>query len=170
MKALFFALVLASPLAHSALNMKPGLWGLDMKITHNGKEFNPAAEMQKAFAKMPEAQRKKMMDMMGEKASVGIGKNGESQVCYSKEVIEKPESIGKQSQKCVTKIITQTSSKIVTNFKCEDGSSGDASWIMNSPTTMTGLVNMKDPRGQASQINYKGKFIKADCGKIRPVI
>lgn len=170
MKVLFFALVLASPLAHSALNMKPGLWGLNMKIIQNGKEFNPAAEMQKALAKMPEAQRKKMMEMMGDKASVGVGKDGETQVCYTKKMLEKPDSLGEQSRKCDTKIITQTSTKVVTSFKCEDGSSGDGTWTMNSSENMTGLMNVKDPRGKTSQINYKGKFIKSDCGKIKPAI
>lgn len=171
MKSLLFVLVFASPFAHSALNMKPGLWGLDMKVLHNGKEFNPAAEMQKAMAKMPEAQRKKMMEMMGEKANVGVGKNGETEVCYSKKILENPESLGNQSgQKCDTKVVTQTADKVVTKFKCEDGSSGDASWTFSSPVNMTGLVNLVDPKGRASQINYKGKFIKADCGKIKPII
>lgn len=171
MKILLFVLALASPFVHSAFNMKPGLWSLNMKVIHNGKEFNPAAEMQKAMSKMPEEQRKKMMEMMGEKTNTGVGKNGETQVCYTKNILDKPESLGKKSDhKCDTKIITQTIDKVVTSFKCDDGSTGDASWTLTSPENMIGLVNLKDPKGKASQVNYEGKFIKGDCGRIKPVI
>lgn len=170
MKFFVIALFVTTSFAHAALNMKPGLWNINMVIKSEGKEFNPAAQMQAAMAKMPEAQKKKMMEMMG-KQGAGMSSDGKTQVCYSKAMIEKPDSFGKQANtKCDTKIVTNSSSKVVTNFKCEDGTVGDATWTVAGAEKMTGLVNVKDPKGKASTINYTGSFAKADCGSVKPVM
>lgn len=170
MKYFAIAFLLSSTFANAALNMKPGLWKVGMMIESDGKKFDPTAQMKASLAKMPEAQKKQMMDMMA-KQGAGISANGDTQVCYTKAMIDKPESFQKQQEmKCDTKIIKNTSSEVSTNFKCEDGTTGDSKWSVTSPEKMTGLVNVKDPKGKLSKINYTGSFVKADCGAVKPAI
>jgi hypothetical protein len=170
MKSLFVTLMLVSPLAYSALDMKPGLWKVDMVIKTNGKEIRPQTEMQKAIAKMPEAKRKQMLEMMGE-VQPSIDPNGGTKVCYSKAMLEKPESIGQQAaKKCTTKLVTNKPKKVVTNFKCEDGTKGDATWSVKNSKSYTGLVNIVSAKGEKSEINYKADFVTEDCGKVKPIL
>lgn len=167
MKSLFVTLMLASPLAYSALDINPGLWKVDMVIKTNGKEIRPQTEIQKAIAKMPEAKRKQMLEMMGDMKDPDAG----TKVCYSKAMLEKPESIGQQeSKKCTTKVVTNKPKKVVTNFKCEDGTKGDATWSVKNPKSYTGLVNIVSPKGEKSEINYNADFVTEDCGKVKPIL
>lgn len=170
MKLILMTLLLSSSYSFASLDMKPGLWSMAMVIKSDGKEINPTEQMQKAMANMPEEQKKKMTEMMA-RMNTGIGKNGETQVCYSKKMIENPELLGKNTdQKCDTKLLTNNSKTVKSSFKCNDGTSGDATWDIKTSETLTGLVNVKDPKGKKSQINYNGKFLKADCGSVKPVI
>jgi hypothetical protein len=170
MKFFLVILLLASPQAFSALNMKPGLWNVKMNMKTGGKEINPSAEIEKAMAQMPEAQKKKMQDMMG-KMKAAPAQDGGMNVCYSKAMLEKPEKLGTQKDKeCDTKVITQTSSKVVTNFKCEDGTKGDGTWKITSSSAYTGLMNIVSPKGEKSQINYTANFLATDCGKVQPIL
>jgi len=172
MKYLLVFFMLHTTFAYSALNMKPGLWKVKMVMKSDGKEIDASSEMQKAMAKMPEAQKKKMMEMMGKMKS-GIAQDGGMQVCYSKAVLDTPENLSKQkdqNKKCDTKVVTQTPSKVVTNFKCEDGTIGDGTWKVVSPSAYNGVMNITSPKGEKSQINYTAKFLTPDCGKVKPII
>lgn len=169
MKYFLLGLLISSPGAWAALNMKPGLWKVDMRVTSDGKTVNPSETMKNAMAKMPEADKKKMMDMMG-KMDTGVGPNGETNICYSKKAIDKPETMGRPSPDCKTTLVTNTGNKVVSNFTCKDGTTGDAIWDLKSPENMMGKINVRDPKGKNSEITYDGKFIQADCGKVKPVI
>lgn len=169
MKYLLVSLTLLSTASWGALDMKPGLWKVDMRMTSDGKTVNPSNQMKTAMEKMPEAEKKKMMDMMG-KVNSGVKPNGETTICYSKEVVQKPESMGRPSPDCKTSLVTNTGNKIVSNFTCKDGTTGDSTWDMKTPESMMGRVNVRDPKGKTSQITYDGKFVKADCGDVKPVL
>jgi hypothetical protein len=170
MTFLFVTLFLIGHVAYSALDMKPGLWKVDMVIKSGGKEIRPQNEIQKAMAKMPEARRKQMLEMMGEIKSDLDPQTG-TQICYSKEMLDKPESFGKQeSKKCTTKVVTSTPKKVVTHFKCEDGTQGDATWSVKSPKTYNGLVTIVSAKGEKSEISYNANFVGTDCGKVRPLL
>ncbi len=170
MKFLASLLVLVSPLAYSALDMNAGLWKVEMVIKTNGKTMNPAAEMQKAMANMPEEKRKKLQAMMGD-IRPGVADNNAVNVCYSKEMLEKPESINKQTdKKCDTKVVTNTPKKVVTNFKCEDGSKGDATWTVKNKNSFNGVVNVVSAKGEKSEMTYKADFVSGECGKVKPVL
>ena len=170
MRSLFVTLLLVSPLAYSALDIKPGLWKVDMVIKANGKEIKPQTEMQKAIDRMPEAKRKQMLEMMGEVQAMP-DPNAGTKICYSQAMLEKPESIGHQEAKnCTTQIVTNKPKKVVTNFKCEDGTKGDATWSVKNSKSYTGLVNIMPAKGEKSEINYKADFVTDDCGKVKPIL
>ena len=171
MKYLFCLLLFSTTSSWGAVNMKPGLWSLDTKISTGGKEIDPSAQMREAMAKMPEAQRNKIMGMLGKNGKMRLGQTGDTQVCYSKKLIENPTNFeNNQNQKCSTKLIVNTKKKIVSAFKCTNGSSGEGSWNFDSEKSMSGVVKMKDASGKTSQIKYQGKFLKADCGQVAPIL
>ena len=170
MKHLFFAFLLSVTLpAFSMINMKPGLWKIDMKIKANGKTIDPSAQLKAAMKDMPEEQRKQMMKFM-DKTNSGIGQGGDIKVCYTKKMLEKPEGLSQHPKgKCTTKVISQTSSKIVTKFSCEDGTTGDGTWNISNPNLYSGDVKVKSPKSGVSESSFKGEYLSADCGNVKPL-
>lgn len=162
----------ASLLSQSAfaLDVKPGLWKMAMKMKSNGKEMDPSAQIKAAMAKMPEAQRKQMMVMMG-KMHAGISEDGDIQVCYSKEMLAQNKfAMGKNVKTdCDTKIVTNTPKKVETEFTCKDGSKGKATFTTKNPQSYQGVLNMDSPKHGKSEINYSGTFVNADCGTVKPL-
>jgi len=169
MKKLMFLVLFLSFQTFAALNMTPGLWELDVKIKAKGVESDPRAEIQKALAKMPEAQRKKMEAMMASMGA-GISSNGAIKVCYSEEMLKKDTlAPDDKFKKCKTNIVTKTAQKMVTDFICEDGTKGKATWKVESKEKLKGLVEMTK-KGEDSKINYTGKFVNKSCGAIKPIL
>jgi hypothetical protein len=169
MKFLILTLLIASPSAWSALNMKPGLWKMNMRIVSEGKPVEVTGQSPNPAKNIPEAEKQKLMSLMG-KSNAGVGPNGETNVCYSKEAIRQPEKVAKPEPKCETTLVTNTATKVVTNFKCPDGTTGDATWDVKAADTMMGMVNLRDPQGKTSQVSYNGKFQQDACGKVKPVL
>lgn len=156
--------------AYAALDMKTGLWKVQVKVNNGGKEMNLQDEMQKALAKVPPEQKKKMMEMMGKmNTGAGIGENGDLQVCYNTAMLGNEASILNQNKdkKCDTKIKEKSSKKFVADFTCTDGTKGTATWIVNSQTSYTGTVKA-EKAGKKTEINHQGQFVSKDCGNIKP--
>jgi len=173
--------------AFAGLNMKPGLWEIKMNMQGaDGGQKDPMAEMHKAMAGMSPEQKKQMAAMMGKVGSMGsmgamgtkgkmpapamgLSPAGNIQVCYTKEMLENEESITKQQgKKCKTDITKKTSTNVVANFKCEDGTSGVSNWTIKNATSYLGKVDIKDKDGKKTHMTFNGKFAKADCGNIKP--
>ncbi|MBL7715550.1 MAG: DUF3617 domain-containing protein [Bdellovibrionales bacterium] len=181
MKSIFAALVLSSfvsPQAYGALDMKPGLWKVDLKIKAAGKEIDSEKlkQMKAMMDSIPEAQRKQMAQMMGKMGGKDMpdmnqfmGPKGDIQICYTKEILDKPENMGnyEKNRKCDFKVKSSSSTQVETDFKCEDGTEGSAHWKILSPETYEGTVSAKTKRGLA-EIKHKGTFVSADCGKVKP--
>jgi Protein of unknown function (DUF3617) len=161
-----FVLISFQLLAADSLKMKPGLWNVEMKIKGaDGKEFDPSAKVREALANIPEAQRKKMMEMMGEMKPAMSQKTG-FDVCYTKEMIEDPTALAKnagQQGKCDSKLISQSKSEVKTQFTCKDGTTGDTSWKVGHPDSYDGIVNMKSPSRGNQTLIFKGKFLTEKC-------
>lgn len=168
MRYLAFILLISSN-AFAALDMRPGLWAVEMIVKEDGKTLDMANEMKKAMAKMTPEQKKAMMDKVGQNA--GLGKDGKMQICYSKEMIENPEALVKRPKpNCKTNVIKDSKDEVVTNFKCPDGTSGNSNWSVTNSKSYKGLLHMVTQQGEPSDINYTGEFISGDCGKIKPVL
>jgi hypothetical protein len=149
--------------------MKPGLWNIEMSIKgENGKEINPTAAIQSALAKIPEAQRKKMTDMMGQFSAPKTEGNG-MDVCYTQDMLKDPSSIAKHDQgRCESTLVSKTDKEVKTNFKCKDGTTGDANWKVLSDSKYEGEVNINSPKRGKSKMSYKANFKTKDCGKVKP--
>lgn len=147
----------------SDTKMKPGLWEVKMKISSGGKEIDPLAELKKQMDKMPEAQRKMIMDQMAKQSPV---KNNLTQVCYTQEMVDSPEKISEEEQEdkdCTHKVVSKTATKVVSTFKCKEGHSGTAVWELKNANNMRVTMDSKDKNGKAGKMEYSAKFLKSKC-------
>jgi hypothetical protein len=168
MRFLLLMILSCQTSAFAALDIKPGLWSLTTKMKREGKEMDHMAQMQKSMAKMSPEQKKKMTEIMGQ-AGAGIGSGGEIQVCFTKDQFAKPETtVSEQFKKCDSKIMTNTSTKMVMTFTCKDGATGEMTFAAPDPKVYTGTMLMKSSKGVASEISYNGKYIAAECGVVKP--
>lgn len=151
------------------LDLKPGLWEVSMKM--KGDEATQLkTEMAKALAGLPAAQRKQAEAMMAAQGGADALMNRAVSTCYTKEGLEKPETLATDSEgDCQNKITEQTSKRIKVSFSCKDGTTGSGEWNLKSSTAYNGSMQMKRKTGGPLSINYAGKFLKADCGDVKPL-
>lgn len=166
----------ASAPAASAQNMKPGLWELSNKISSSdGKMQSAMAEMQQQLASMPPAQRKAMLQMMeknGMQMSAGTGGAMTTRMCMTKEMIQRKE-FPVQEGNCKQKVAQQSAGKMKIAFSCTDpATSGEAEMTMESDTsyrTRMRVKSIEDGEQQIMDVDVAGKWLGADCGKLRPI-
>lgn len=151
--------------ANAAFKIKPGLWEIETKTQMAGQgSQDMSAKMQEAMKKMNPAQRAQMEKMMGQHG-VGFGDKG-MKVCHSEKT--SPETlIQEKNSNCSITDKEDLSDGIKFKFKCEKGS-GAAEYRMTSDTTYTGWNEMETARGK-NKIEFKGKFLSANCGNIKPL-
>lgn len=167
MKVLLVLIGLISLNTYSApMKMKPGLWEIKMKIFHDGKEFDPMAEVKKQIEKMPEAQKKLILEQMSKGGPEA--QNNITTVCYTKEMVDSPEKIAAEDNEesdCDHKVKSSSANKVVSEFTCKDGNRGTTTWELVSPIQTRILTDAVDKKGKKSQMKYEAKFLKANCGK-----
>ena len=157
----FLLLFFVSTSAFAALDMKPGLWSVDMKVYDDNKTIDITEEMKKNVSQLK--------DHMGKHAS--IGKDGKLQVCYSQKLLNSPEVLTASRQSnCKTDVVKDTPTLVSTRFKCDDGTSGNSNWTVKNAKTYHGKIHMVTPNGEPTDIKYTGNFLSSDCGKIKPLI
>lgn len=160
--------------AEAALSIKPGLWTIEMKMKKDGKEFDPQAKMKEAMAKMSPQQKKQIQEMM---AKMG-GKNGPAfgmnekgmQVCFTGKSLQNEEFLHQHRQSnCETTFPVKSPTRVVTEFKCKNGTKGSAEWKVKDSTHYQGAVRIIDGKGAKSEIDYLGTFASEDCGNVKPI-
>ncbi len=175
MKSLALLFALAALPVTAAVNMKPGLWRIDTVVVRDGKETDPTAHMKAALAKMSPEQRKHVEEMMGKMGGahgappVGLGKDGGVQVCYTPAMLANPQGMANQHAPsgCKSRVIEHSALKLSVEFQCEDGSKGKGAWSTTSDT-FEGKMELDSPKSGKSVVRNKGKFLSADCGKLKP--
>ena len=156
-------LVTAMPV-WATMNMKPGLWSVQVEVENNGKKINVSNEIAQAMAKMSPEQRKKMQEMMGNMAN----DQGGTQTCFTQDMLTPEKMLKQQSnKKCDMKLTTNTPAVMVGSFTCVDGTKGDMKWETSSDK-MKGIINTVSPKRGKAVMNIAGKFVASDCGKIKP--
>lgn len=180
-RLLILSLMFASP-SFAALSIKPGLWTIETKMKKDGKEYDPQAKMKEAMAKMSPEQKKQMEQMMAKMSAkmghpsnpnaasaFGMSEKG-MQVCFSGKTLQNEEFLNQHKQHdCTNNFTTKSSTRVVMEFKCKNGSNGTAEWNVKDSTHYQGAVKMTNSKGDKSEINYLGTFTSADCGKVKPI-
>ena len=170
MMILFASLLTLPANASTSFDIKVGLWKMEAKFDQAGMKQPDSEMMKKAMESMPAESRKMMQDMMA-KNGVAMGKNGEQLICISKNMLKNPETITppQQGQNCKTKTIKTTGKEVEMEIHCEDGTDGKLKWKASSSSAFSGVMELKMADGKISKIEQNAKFVKSDCGKLKPL-
>ncbi len=163
-------------LAVQAQKIAPGLWEMTMNANAAGGSEMQAdlARMQEQMAAMPPDQRKMMEGMMA-KQGVGIGAGGSAgaiRTCVSKEQAERGDVPQDPDGRCKRDSMERSGSTVRFKFTCANppskGSgeitlSGDKAYAMKMVVDST-----SEGKRQRIEMQQSGKWVAADCGKLKP--
>ena len=164
------ALALALPVA--AQTMKPGLWEMNNKMS-GGQMDQAMAEMQKALADMPPDQRRQMeaaMAKQGVKMMPSAGGGMVVQMCLTKEQVERNDV--PLDKGCTTTRNERSGGKMKFAYTCSNPPSSGEGEASFTPETYTSRMTMKsvvDGKPETVTMEGKGKWLKADCGNVKPM-
>ena len=168
------ALLAATTLAQ-AQSMKPGLWEYSSTMKSASGEMEAAmAEAQKQMASMPPEQRKQFEQMMaaqGMASSPGGRGPQVTRVCVTPE--EAANFDIQSDPQCKQEITQRSASGMKMRFACTgDGKTeGEGSISLRGDTAFTSNFVIKTQSGGKSDrfdMTQNGKWIGADCGKLKP--
>ncbi len=166
------AAVLALTLPAGAQTMKPGLWEINNKMS--GGEMDQAmADMQKQMAQMPPEQRKQMEAMMAQRGvRMTPGGNGGMtvQMCMTKEMVERNEVPTRRD--CTSTQNKRSGNTIQVAFTCSNPPSsgeGEVSFTPESYTSHMVVKTTAQGKPETMTMDAAGKFLKADCGDVKPM-
>lgn len=170
------AAALALPAGAQNLTVKPGLWELSNKVgSADGQMQSAMAEMQKQLAEMPPEQRKAMQQMMernGVQMNVGAGGALTSRMCMTKEMIQRKE-FPVQEGDCKQKLTPVSGNRMKIAFSCsKPPASGEGEMTFDSDTSYRAKMHVRGNDGgrqQTVDMDVAGKWLGADCGKLRPI-
>lgn len=164
----------AACLPAAAQSMQPGLWEIHNK-TNNAEMDQAMAEMQKQLASMPPEQRKQMESMMAQQG-VRMGKPGAGggmvvQTCMTKEMIDRNDMPMQDGCRVTRNQRSGNVQKIA--FACTSPpSSGEGQFTFTSPQAYSSKMTVRatvEGKPQTTTMETTGKWLKADCGNVKPV-
>ena len=174
--AIAFAAAATLCLPAVAQSMKPGLWEVSSKMGGNPQMEQAMAEMQKQLASMPPEQRKQMEAAMAKQGvkmgGVGAGGAMTAQMCITKEMAERQEMPVNQAG---CKITSQSKSGNTTKmaYACTNPpSSGEGTYTYHSAESYSSKMVVKTTvqgRTETTTMDGTGKWLKADCGNVKPI-
>jgi uncharacterized protein DUF3617 len=163
--------VLAS--AAGAQTLKPGLW----QVTHNmqtgsGQMEQSMAQMRKEMAGMPPEQRKMMEDMMARQGvKPGAGGGMSMKICMTRDMVEKNE-VPMREGDCKTTSQSRSGNTMKMAFSCSNpAATGESQVTFISPEAYTmkmAVATKVDGKPEKMNMEGSGKWLGADCGKVKP--
>ena len=164
------AAALAFALPAGAQTMKPGLWEISNK-TSGGQADQAMAEMQKQLADMPPDERKQMEAMMAQRG-VRLAPGGKGgmlvQMCMTREMVERSEVPVQSGNGCTSTQNRRSGNTIQVAFKCTNPPSSGEGEVKFTPESYTSHMTIKS-QGETMVVDATGKWLKADCGNVKPV-
>ena len=168
------AVLAAASLPAAAQSMKPGLWEINNK-TNNPQMDQAMAEMQKQMASMPPAQRKQMEAMLAQQG-VKMGKPGAGggmtvQSCMTREMSERHDM--PMQEGCRVTKNERSGNTMKMAFTCTNPpSSGEGRFTFTGAEAYTSEMTVRttvEGQPHTTTMNTSGKWLKADCGNVKPV-
>jgi hypothetical protein len=166
------AAVLAFALPAGAQTMKPGLWEIHNKMS-GGQMDQAMADMQKQLAQMPPEQRKQMeaaMAQQGVKMAPAAGGGMVVQMCMTKEMVERNDVPVQNG--CTATQNRKSGNRVQFAYTCANPPSSGEGEMTFTPESYTSHMTMKTAvQGKTETIvsDSTGKWLKADCGNVKPV-
>lgn len=160
----YLIVVLATIIATSAsaaMEMKAGLWEVQIDINLNGIRFDPMAAMRTALAAMPESQRKNLEKHMKDSMPDDDGR-----VCLKEAKITDPNTFMKE-EGCKFKVSKNTDKQMVGTADCKQIK---GTFNVEKKSDSLFVLNISgDREGQKYEMTSTSKFINANCGKTKPL-
>ena len=163
----------AAVLPVAAQTLKPGLWEIHNKM-NNSERGDSMAEMHKQMAAMPPEQRKQveaMMAQQGVKMAPGAGGAMAVQVCMTKEMAERNDL--PMQDGCRTTQQQRSGNTMKVAFTCTNPpSSGEGQVTFQGPEAYASRMTVRtlaQGRTETTTMEGAGKWLKADCGSVRPM-
>jgi len=177
MKRILTLLALAAATLHAGaqqLDMKPGLWELNNKVSSADPQLQSAmSEMQKQLANMSPDQRQalqQMMDRNGVQINIGSGGALQSRMCMTREMIARRE-FPVQEGNCRQDVTPLSARRMKVAFSCtKPRASGEGEMTMDSDTSYRARVRIRsEERSGTVDMDVSGKWLGPDCGGVKPV-
>jgi hypothetical protein len=168
LKYLIFSFLLSSSLFAKGINLKPGLWEMEVKLIQNGQELDPLESVRAMLKNMTGEQKQAMIRMM---ESQGLDLSLlDKKTCFTPEILAKdPSALLAQSKNCKMKIQTQNKNKYVASGKCSDDRQVEIDVSLRNKTSFSSVVKTSKTDGtEKRDMKISGKFLKSECGKIKP--
>lgn len=167
------ALALAC-LPAAAQSLKPGLWEIHNKMSGNAEMDQAMAEMQKQLAAMPPEQRQQLEAMMAQRGVArvqpGAGGGMAAQTCMTREMVERNEV--PMQDGCRMTQNSRSGNTVKMAFTCASPpSGGEGTFTFNGSEAYTSRMTVRsvvDGKPQAVTMEATGKWLKADCGNVKP--
>jgi hypothetical protein len=171
------AVLAAFSCAAAAQSLKPGLWEINQKMEMGGAQDPGMAQMQQQMANMPPEQRK-MMEAAMAKQGVKVGPGGAGggmsiQMCMTKEMAERND-VPAQRGDCKTTQQSRNGNTMKMAFTCSNPpSSGEGLVTFASPEAYTmkmAITTQAQGKPEKMNMDASGKWLKPDCGNIKPIV
>ncbi len=161
----------------SAQNMKPGLWEVNNKMQSDNKQMEEAMSMmQQHLANLPADQRKQVEGMMNQHGMhmPTQGKDGALQIkmCITPDMAAVNDMPIYEDGNCSQKHSAVVGKTMKVSFTCSTPKArGDGQVTFHSNTDYSMKMKVStDNAGKPDVVNMNltGRWLAADCGKIRP--
>lgn len=160
------------PAAAQQLDMRPGLWELNNKVSSADPQIQSAmSEMQKQLANMSPQQRQslqQLMDRNGLQFKLGDGGAIQSTVCMTREMIERKQFPVQQGE-CTQNVTPLAGKRFRLAFSCtRPRASGTGEIGMDGDSAYRGRVSITSAeRSGTVDMDVNGRWLGADCGAVK---
>lgn len=171
----FVPLALASSASAGEVDLKPGLWMVQSKMSAAGGQLGAAqAQMQEQLAAMPPEQREMMQAMM---AAQGVKLSGAGllevnrQICMTQEMIDR-HALPVQEGNCKTTLKSRSGKQMKMSFECtEPAASGEGHYEILSPEAYKMKMTVRtsvEGKPETMTMDATGRWRGPDCGDVKP--
>lgn len=173
---ILFTLLVATVTAN-AQSTKPGLWDIQHKMGGHPQMDQAMAEMRKQMAAMSPAQRQQMEAMMGAQGmsmpGAAAGGGMAMKVCITPEMAARNDMPSQTEGDCTTTITARSGNILKMSFACKNPpTKGEGTYTFSGDTAYAMKMVMTSTEGgkpQTTTMEGQGKWLSADCGKIKPI-
>lgn len=147
--------------------IEPGLWEYDVRITVDGKTFDPNAEMQKMLQNLPADQRAQAQQMMEQAGGSWDIPKGPFQECYTQEDINNNMHVRMAELKqCTFDPFEKTKTTWKTQYTCKEKGhrlKGDLVITFQGTKQYKVVTNTQTQDGKALKAQYDSQWLRASC-------
>jgi hypothetical protein len=148
-----------------SLKIKPGLWDVQHSMNVNGQQMPTTQDM---MADVPPEMREKMKDMMAKNGAAMTDKG--ITVCITPEQIASGD-LGQNNpdNKCKMSDKKQSGNKTTLKVHCDAPNKADGTTEVTrlSDTQWKSTTLLRTEQGEIKS-NAEGKWLKSDCGNLKP--